>query len=522
MYAYAAIGAFVGYALLLFALSAWTQRRQSTNRLKNSDASGNAQFFLAGRNNAWYLVAFGMIGASLSGVTFMSIPGWVKDDSWSYLQLVLGYLAGYAFIMAVLMPLYYRLGLTSIYGYFAERFGPRAHRTGAWLFIVSRLVGSSLRLYLVAMVLDLFVLRPLGWDLREMLGEVVGQTLHIAILSALILMVIYAYTRRGGLSTVVWTDALQTAAMLVAVVWAGLALGEAMGIPWTELPRRVAAHDLSTVWVWEDWRAPNHAIKQFIAGAFIAIAMTGMDQDMMQKNLSCRSLREARWNMGSFALVLIGVNVLFLGLGTLMWMYADQQGITVERADALFPTLALQGGLGIGIGIVFLLGLMAAAFSSADSALTALTTSACVDIWRTEEMPPAEARRVRKRLHLFFSFLTLLVMTGFGALSDARVVSTIFQVAGYTYGPLLGLFFFGLFTRRQTSDKAIPWLSILSPILCYGLQWAMQSYAGFGLGFALLPVNGACMMLGLYAFSKSTLAPEKPLTSGPSTHTVSA
>jgi Na+/proline symporter len=520
MYAYTAIGAFFGYALLLLAIAAWTQNRRAPHRKSRStsmeDASGNANFFLAGRNNAWYLVAFGMIGASLSGVTFMSIPGWVKDDSWSYLQMVLGYLAGYAFIMAVLMPLYYRMQLTSIYGYFAERFGPRAHQTGAWLFIVSRLVGSSLRLYLVAMVLDLFVLRPLGWDLREELGEVLGQTLHIALLSALILLIIYAYTRRGGLSTVVWTDAFQTAAMLVAVVWAGLALGDAMGIPWTELPGRIAASDLSTVWVWDDWRAPNHAVKQFIAGAFIAIAMTGMDQDMMQKNLSCRSLKEARWNMGSFTIVLIGVNILFLGLGTLMWMYADLHGITVERSDALFPTLALQGGLGVGIGIVFLLGLMAAAFSSADSALTALTTSACVDIWRTEERPPEVARKIRKRLHLAFSLLTLLVMTGFGALSDARVVSTIFQVAGYTYGPLLGLFFFGLFTRRVASDAAIPPLSILSPFLCFGLQWAMQTYGGFGLGFALLPVNGAIMMLGLFLFSKA------PGVAQPTTHSLSA
>jgi Na+/proline symporter len=243
-------------------------------------------------------------------------------------------------------------------------------------------------------------------------------------------------------------------------------------------------------------------VKQLLAGAFIAIAMTGMDQDMMQKNLSCRSLREARWNMGSFALVLVGVNVLFLGIGTLLWMYADATGLSVDRGDALFPTVALQGSLGLGIGIVFLIGLMAAAFSSADSALTALTTSACVDLWDTEHMPAEQAVRIRKRLHLVFSLLTLGVMTVFGALSDARVVSAIFEVAGYTYGPILGLFFFGLFTRRSTRDRAIPLLAVLAPVACYGLQWTAQAWAGFSMGFALLPVNGGLMFLGLWVLSR--------------------
>lgn len=497
-----ALWVFAAYACLLFCLAAWTNRKKQSQVAAESNDSGNSRFFLAGRNNAWYLVAFGMIGASLSGVTFMSIPGWVRDSSWSYLQMVIGYLAGYAFIMAVLMPLYYRLGLTSIYGYFRLRFGPHAHKTGAWFFIVSRLVGSSLRLYLVAMVLDLFVLRPMGWDLRMVLGETAGQTLHIAILSALILLVIYAYTRRGGLATVVWTDVLQTAAMLIAVIWAGVAISDALGYRGWEMMDQVAASPLSDVWVWSDWRAPNHAVKQLLAGAFIAIAMTGMDQDMMQKNLSCRSLREARWNMGSFALVLVGVNVLFLGIGTLLWMYADATGLSVDRGDALFPTVALQGSLGLGIGIVFLIGLMAAAFSSADSALTALTTSACVDLWDTEHMPEEQAVRIRKRLHLVFSLLTLGVMTVFGALSDARVVSAIFEVAGYTYGPILGLFFFGLFTRRSTRDRAIPLLAVLAPVACYGLQWTAQAWAGFSMGFALLPVNGGLMFLGLWVLSR--------------------
>lgn len=484
------IAVFFGYAALLAVIGRLTAR------------GNNDGFFLAGRTTPWYVVAFGMIGASLSGVTFISVPGQVAAQGFSYLQMVFGYLIGYAFIMGVLMPLYYRMQLTSIYGYLGHRFGPRAYRTGAVFFLLSRVVGASFRLFLVVLVLQLFVLQPLGWDVHVALGGM-EWPLGVALTALTVLGVIYAYTRQGGLGTVVWTDTLQTGAMLLAVVLSVDAVADAMtGGDWGALWAAADAKGWTDVWVLDDWKAPNHAVKHVLAGAFVAATMTGMDQDMMQKNLACRNLKEAQWNMGSFAVVLVGVNVLFLFLGAVLWLQADAMGLSPERTDGLFPGVALSGELGWAVGLMFLVGLMAAAFSSADSALTALTTSVCVDLLEVDQIPADRAEAVRKQVHIGMTLLLAAVMLGFSMSTDRSVLTSIFTAANYTYGPLLGLFAFGLVSKRTVNDRWIPALAVASPLLCYGLETGLGAAFGFSFGFALLVVNGGLMFAGLAVLSK--------------------
>lgn len=486
------IAVFLGYAALLAVIGRLTAR------------STNDEFFLAGRTTPWWVVAFGMIGASLSGVTFISVPGQVAGQGFSYLQMVFGYLIGYAFIMVVLMPLYYRLQLTSIYGYLGGRFGPRAYRTGAVFFLISRVVGASFRLFLVVLVLQLFVLQPMGWDVYVAWGGV-DWPAGVAATALAVLAVIYGYTRRGGLGTVVWTDTLQTAAMLVAVVLAVDAVAEALtGGDWGALWTHAQAKGYTDLWVLGDWKAPNHALKHVVAGAFVAATMTGMDQDMMQKNLACRNLREARLNMGSFAVVLVGVNVLFLFLGAVLWLQADAMGFAPERTDSLFPGVALSGELGWTVGLMFLVGLMAAAFSSADSALTALTTSVCVDLLNVDQIPKPRAESIRKQVHIGVTLLLAAVMLAFSMSTDRSVLSSIFTAANYTYGPLLGLFAFGLVSKRTVEDRYIPALAVGSPLLCYALETGLNNAFGFSFGFALLAVNGGLMFAGLAALSKNS------------------
>lgn len=471
------LATFVAYVGLLFAISLRT-RAQS--------AQG---FFLAERGAPWPVVAFGMLGASLSGVTFISVPGWVGDQGFTYMQMVFGYVVGYVFIMAVLLPMYYKLNLTSIYSYFGQRFGPRAYTTGAGFFLVSRVIGASFRLFLVVLVGQTFILEPLG----------LSSTWAVPVTTSVVLAVIYGYTRQGGLGTIVWTDTLQTAAMLVAVIWTLFALAQGLGISFWDLPQHISASDRSQIWVFDDWRVSNHFVKHFLAGAFVAATMTGMDQDMMQKNLACRDLRSARLNMGSFSAVLIVVNFLFLSLGWVLYQYAELNELVIERADNLYPTIALGGELGTSLGLVFLIGLLASAFSSADSALTALTTSACVDILKDS------SGATRNKTHLVMTVLLFIVIWAFATVSDTSVIASIFTAANYTYGPILGLFLFGLMTRRQANDKYIPWVALVSPILCYLLEMYFKKQWGFSFGFALLPVNGFLTFCGLLAISSPIL-----------------
>jgi SSS family solute:Na+ symporter len=442
-------------------------------------SDSNASFFSGDKQSPWYIVAFGMIGASLSGVTFISVPGWVATSEFSYMQMVLGYLLGYLVIATVLMPLYYRMSLTSIYGYLKGRFGISSYKTGAIFFLISRVIGASFRLYLVANVLQMAIFD--AWEVPFEMTVVVT------------ILLIWVYTFRSGIKTIIWTDTLQTLFMLLAVGLSVDLVSVDMNLSLSSLVSTVKASDYSQIFFWE---GKQHFVRQFLSGAFIAIVMTGLDQDMMQKNLSCKSLGDAQKNMFWFSIVLVFVNLLFLSLGALLYMYAETHGISFTRADDLFPAVALNGGLGIGVGVLFILGLIAAAYSSADSALTSLTTSFCVDLLGFDEHAGTKEIKQRKLVHFGFSILLVLVILVFKAINDDSVISALFKVAGYTYGPLLGMYAFGLFTKINVRDKWVPLVAVLSPVVCY----VIQLYIPFG--FELLILNGAITFVGLYLLKK--------------------
>ncbi|WP_019037942.1 sodium:solute symporter [Psychroflexus tropicus] len=449
--------------------------------LTNKSGS-NSEFFQANRQSPWYLVAFGMIGASLSGVTFISIPGTVAFSSFSYFQVVLGYTIGYAVISLVLMPLYYRMNLTSIYTYLESRFGNRAYKTGASYFILSRIVGASFRLFLVANVLQLIVFDALG--------------IPYYVTVSITILLIWLYTFRSGIKTIVWTDTLQTLFMLVALGISIYFISDALEI--NSLWKYLGDHQNFQIFFFEDYKSSDFFFKQFVSGMFIAIVMTGLDQDMMQKNLTCRTLKDAQKNIFWFTLVLTVVNFLFLFLGLLLTDYADLMGIT-EIRDDLFPAVATSGGLGIAIAVTFILGLIAAAYSSADSALTSLTTSISIDILDIEKRySEASQTKTRKWIHVLMSLVLIAVMMIFKyAIADKSVINKLFEFAGYTYGPLLGLYTFGLFTKWSVKDKWIPFVAISAPILSYLIsEWSLI-YINFEFGFFILILNGLLTFLGL-------------------------
>ncbi len=467
------------YFTVLFILSWLTGRK-----------ADNASFFIGNRKSPWYVVAFGMIGASLSGVTFISVPGWVGDSQFSYMQMVLGYLLGYFFIANVLMPLHYRLNLTSIYTYLDQRFGKKSYKTGASFFLVSRIIGASFRLYLVASVLQFTIFQSLGIPFVVTVGVTIA--------------LIWLYTFRGGIKTIIWTDSLQTLGMLMSVVIALLLIGREMQLDPGTMISMIRESDYSRIWFFDDWKAEQHFVKQFIAGAFIAIVMTGLDQDMMQKNLSCRNIREAKKNMYWMSISLVPVNLLFLSLGAVLFIYAEKTGIQIpEQTDNLFPLIATGGYLSVTLMVFFIIGLVAAAYSSADSALTSLTTSFTYDILEAGEKDEAELRKTRIAVHIMISLVLGMVIMIFRAINDENVISAIFRVAGYTYGPLLGLYSFGLYTRRKVLDKAVPFIAILSPVLTYLINYHSESWLmGYKFGFELLLLNGLITFLGLTLFMK--------------------
>ncbi len=450
----------------------------------SSRAGNNAEFFRANRQSPWYLVAFGMIGASLSGVTFISLPGTVETDSFGYFQVVLGYTVGYAVIGLILMPMYYRLNLTSIYTYLESRFGRYSYKTGAFFFLISRIVGSSFRLFLVANVLQLILFDELGIPY------------YITVTATILL--IWLYTFRSGIKTVVWTDTLQTLFMLLSLGFTLVVLSRELNISAGGMISYIESTGFSQVFFFEDWKSSQHFVKQFISGAFIAIVMTGLDQDMMQKNLTCRNLKEAQKNMFSFTVVLTIVNMLFLILGVLLTQYAVQNGISASKDD-LFPSIATSGDLGIGVGILFILGLVAAAYSSADGTLTALTTSFSIDILEIEKKYAEEKQvRIRKQTHIVVSIILILVMMAFKyAIADKSVINKLFEFAGYTYGPLLGLYTLGLFTKMKVKDKLVPLVAVLSPVLSYIISSNSLAWLGFEFGFFILILNGSISILGL-------------------------
>jgi Na+/proline symporter len=449
-------------------------------------SANNNTFFKANNASPWYLVAFGMIGASLSGVTFISVPGWVEAQSMSYMQMVLGYIVGYAVIGLVLLPLYYKLNLTSIYSYLQDRFGNYSYKTGACFFLLSRTIGAAFRLFLVANVLQLLL-----FDAYEI---PFWATVTITIL------LIWLYTFKGGIKTIVWTDTLQTLFMLIAVGVCIYTISSEMEI--TNIFTYVADNELSKTFFFEDVKTGDYFWKRFLAGAFIAIVMTGLDQDMMQKNLTCKNLKDAQKNMFWFTIVLVIVNFFFLALGVLLTDYAQKNGIDAHK-DQLFPIIATKGTLGLATAIFFLLGLIAAAYSSADSALTSLTTSFSIDILEIDKKKSnQDQEKARKQIHILFSFIliaTILIFKYF--IADESVIANIFQAAGYTYGPLLGLYSFGLFTQLKVKDKIVPIICVLAPIFTYFISYYSLEFFHFDFGFFVLVLNGFLTFLGLY-FSK--------------------
>ncbi len=459
----------------------------------------NEVFFKAERKSPWYIVAFGMVGASLSGVTFISVPGWVGDTQFNYMQIVMGYVVGYFVVAYVLMPVYYRLNVTSIYQYLEQRFGNVSYKTGATFFFISRVLGASFRLFLVASVLQYLIFDD--W----------GVPFEITVILSILL--IWVYTYRAGIKTIVWTDTLQTLFMILACVAAIYFINTKLEWSFGEF---IASEELKTyskTFFFEDILAKNHFIKSFVGGMFVTICMTGLDQDMMQKNLTCKNLKDAQKNMISFSLVLGLVTFVFMLLGALLFIYAGKFGIATPvvdgqiKTDLLFPEIALNGGLGLGIGIVFILGLIAAAYSSADSALTSLTTSFCVDFLNIENKPQERQKGIRKRVHVWMSVLLIVVIIIFKYVLEDNVISSLLQVASYTYGPLLGLFAFGIFTKFQIRDQYAWIIAIVSVILSYLLNSYSQSwFGGYIFGFELLAVNGLLTFTGLYLVRKAPVS----------------
>ncbi|CAL2075984.1 sodium:solute symporter [Tenacibaculum sp. 190524A02b] len=452
-------------------------------------SANNSTFFKADNASPWYLVAFGMIGASLSGVTFISVPGWVETQQMSYMQMVFGYIVGYAFIGLVLLPLYYKLNLTSIYTYLEDRFGRYSYKTGASFFLLSRTIGAAFRLFLVANVLQLILFNAYG--------------IPFWITVTITILLIWLYTFKGGIKTIVWTDTLQTLFMLIAVGVCIIMIKDAMQID--SLFSYVSENKLSKIFFFEDAKSGSYFWNRFFSGAFIAIVMTGLDQDMMQKNLTCRTLKDAQKNMFWFTIVLVIVNFFFLALGLLLTDYAAANGIDAHK-DQLFPKIAMSGNLGLATSLFFLLGLIAAAYSSADSALTSLTTSFSIDILEIDKKENEEEKETtRKKIHVLFSLLliaTILIFKYY--IADASVIAKIFQFAGYTYGPLLGMYAFGLFTKWNVKDYLVPVVCLFSPFIAFGINYLTNTFLSFDFEFFVLVLNGFITFLGLLIIKKST------------------
>jgi len=471
------------YFLVLLLIAYYTSRK-----------ANNAGFFVGNRKSPWYIVSFGMIGASLSGVTFISIPGWVGESSFSYMQMVMGYLAGYFIIANILMPMYYRLNLTSIYSYLEGRFGFWSYKTGAFFFLVSRTIGASFRMFLVVNVLQVFVFDAWG--------------IPFTVTTLIFIILILLYTFKGGIKTIIWTDTVQTTFMLTALVLTLFLITKDLGLNFRQMFNSVWDSQYSKM-IFGDWHDKRFYLKQLLSGAFIAIVMTGLDQEMMQKNLSCRTLKDAQKNMFSFSLTLILVNFLFLFLGAAIYLFTTAKGISLpERSDDLFPMVAINY-LGPVAGLVFIVGLISAAYPSADGALTSLTTSFSIDflgINKNVKLSEKQKEKTRYMVHAGFALLLLLVIVVFRAINDRAVVDKLFTIAGYTYGPLLGLYSFGLFTHWKVKDRWVPLIAIISPVLCYFLSiYDQMLLNGYNFGFELLIINGIFMFLGLVLIRKKNL-----------------
>ncbi len=450
----------------------------------------NEGFFLGNRQSRWWVIAFGMLGASISGVTFISVPGWVQSTQMTYMQMVVGFSIGYICIAFILLPIYYKLKLTSIYTYLEIRFGFNSYKTGAIFFLISRTIGAAFRLFIVANVLQITIFNQLEIPF--------WATVVITIL------LIWLYTFKGGIKTIIWTDTLQTIFLFSAMIATIVIISKDLNLNITETIQVVSDSNMSKIFEFKDWGSTQHFVKQFISGILITIVMTGLDQDMMQKNLSCKNLKDARKNVISYGLAFIPANILFLSLGVLLMIYANHHGIDPEliKGDNLYPYIATNL-LGPVVLILFLIGLMASAYSSADSALTALTTSFTVDILGTNNKSEKEIKKTRKKVHIGFSIILATIILIFKAINKDSVIDAIFTIAGYTYGPLLGLFALGLFTKVNIKDKVTPYVAIVSPIICFVINYLLQNFASYKMGYELLLLNGIITFVGLYLFSLS-------------------
>ena len=463
----------LAYFFILLVIS----RRSSTQ-----GAQGNNAFFRAGRQSPWWMVAFGMIGASISGVTFISVPGWAANTGMTYLQMCLGFIVGYVVVAIVLLPLYYRLKLTSIYAYLGTRFGKRTHRTGALFFVLSKLTGAAARLYLVCVVLAQFVTTPL-------LGDGI---VPFALTACAVLLLIWLYTHQSGIQTVVRTDALQTACLLLAAVGIVVAAMHTMQLNWQGAINTIAESPMCRMWEW-DVTSKQAFWRQFLSGVFIVVVMTGLDQDMMQKNLTCRNLCEAQKDMCCYGLAFLPVNALFLGMGILLYSLCAQQGITPPATgDELLPWLVSSGTLGQWVIIPFTIGIVAAAFSSADSAMTALTTTICVDLLgiSEENEQQTHAETLRRLVHIIVAVAFALCILIFKVVGNDNILNAIYVMASYTYGPLLGLYAFGLFTKRHIDDRFKPYICLAAPLICGLLDHYAPLWWGYSFGYELLMLNG--------------------------------
>lgn len=488
--------AFAAYTALLFIISWLTSRKAGSN-----------SFFKGDKKAPWAVVAYGMVGASISGVTFISVPGNVLAQNFYYLPLVLGFVGGYIIIAKVLLPLYYRMNLTSIYTYLGERFGIKSYKTGTVVFMVSRVLGAAVRIFVVIVVFFAFL--P-----KQFIGTT--QLAHIAtfaIVTLIFLVLLYFYTYKGGVKTIIWTDVLQTTFMLLAVFftiwfickdmeWSFSAMTSAVAS--AENPR-IAGTCFSDIFDW-DWGHGTNAVKQFIAGIFMTIAMTGLDQGMMQKNLACKDIKSAQKNMYTTSIIIVVVNFFFLLLGALLSIYVANKGgmeaLGIAKTDEMFPTIASQY-LGVGVGILFLIGLISASYPSAGGALTSLTTSFCVDFlgFNTSSQLPADKKeRTRKWIHAGFALLFLIIIVVLYIVSSDAVVNLVYKLASYTYGPLLGLFFFGILTKYKIKDGATPYIAVAAPLLCLIINVLGKKFWGFDLGFTLLIVNGLLTFIFLWLF----------------------
>ena len=473
------------YFLVLFTVSHLAGRK-----------ADNAGFFIGNRSSKWYMVAFAMIGSTISGVTFMSVPGMVDPKAFSYMQMVLGFFVGQLIISFVLIPVFYRMKLFSIYEYLYERFGVSTYKTGAWFFFISKVLGASVRLFLVCLFLQMMVFGPLN----------IPFIFNVIATVALV----WLYTRQGGVKTLIWTDSLKTFCLILSVVLTIFFIAKNMGLDFSGMVSSIRGSDLSRTFFFDNPKEGTYFWKQFLAGIFTMIATTGLDQDFMQRNLSCENPRDSQKNIITSGLVQLVINLLFLMLGVLLYLFIDSKGIArPEKSDELFPMVATQGYLPLAVGILFIIGLISSAYAAAGSALTALTTSFTVDILGIKNKSEAQIKSTRKNVHIGMAVVMGVVIFVFNLLNNTSVIDAVYILASYTYGPILGMFAFGILIKRSVRDKFVPYIAVLAPIICFFLQKLTIAVWDFHFGYALIIVNALITMAGMFSLSLNPFPKER-------------